>query len=153
MALAKRFSGDEHLVYCLTGDGELQEGQNWEAIMAAAHYKADRLIAIVDWNGQQIDGPNDKIISLGDLEAKWLSFGWKVLHANGNSMKEIDETLTLAGEQAGKGMPIVILMKTIMGFGVDFMMGTNKWHGVAPNDEQARLALEQLAETLGDYQL
>ncbi|HMW37870.1 MAG TPA: transketolase [Saprospiraceae bacterium] len=153
MALAKRFSGDEHLVYCLTGDGELQEGQNWEAIMAAAHYKADRLIAIVDWNGQQIDGPNDKIISLGDLEAKWLSFGWKVLHANGNSMKEIDETLTLAGAMTGKGMPIVILMKTIMGFGVDFMMGTNKWHGVAPNDEQARLALEQLAETLGDYQI
>ena len=153
MALAKRLKGEDRLVYCLTGDGELQEGQNWEAIMAAAHYKADRLIVTVDWNGQQIDGPNDKVISLGDLSAKWQAFGWQVLHADGNVMSDIDGALTQAREMCGQGRTTVILMRTVMGYGVDFMMGTHKWHGVAPNDEQARLALEQLNETLGDYPL
>lgn len=151
IALSKRLQGDEHLVYCLTGDGELQEGQNWEAIMAASHYKASNLIVTVDWNGQQIDGTNDKIMSLGDLTAKWEAFGWDVLHTDGNEMGEINEALHQAKSRTNNQKPVVILMKTIMGFGVDFMMGTNKWHGVAPNDEQANIALNQLTETLGDY--
>ncbi|MEO6189064.1 MAG: transketolase [Saprospiraceae bacterium] len=153
IALSKKLNKEDKLVYCLTGDGELQEGQNWEAIMAAAHYKADNLIATVDWNGQQIDGPNDKIMSLGDLSAKWESFGWTVLHSNGNDMDSINACLNIAKEQTFKGKPIVNLMKTVMGFGVDFMMGTNKWHGIAPNDEQCANALSQLEETLGDYKL
>ncbi|MEP7196647.1 MAG: transketolase [Saprospiraceae bacterium] len=153
IALSKKLSGEDKLVYVLTGDGELQEGQNWEAIMAAAHYKADNLIVTVDWNGQQIDGTNDKILSLGDLAAKWKAFGWHVIHANGNHIEEINETLTKAREATNQSMPIVILMKTIMGYGVDFMMGTNKWHGIAPNDEQANLALTQLEETLGDFKI
>lgn len=153
VALSKRYLGEDRLVFALTGDGELQEGQNWEAIMAAAHYKADNLIVTVDWNGQQIDGPNDKVISLGDLEAKWKSFGWTVLHANGNDIADIDSRLTDAKNLTGQGKPIVILMKTIMGFGVDYMMGTHKWHGVAPNDEQTVKALDQLEETLGDYKI
>ncbi len=150
-ALGKRAQKDDCLVYVLTGDGELQEGQNWEAIMAAAHYKLDKLIATVDWNGQQIDGSNDKVMSLGDLDAKWRAFGWDVLHMNGNSMEEVLKVLETAISRTGNGKPIVILMKTEMGFGVDFMMGTHKWHGVAPNDEQAALALSQLEETLGDF--
>ncbi|MBK9270971.1 MAG: transketolase [Saprospiraceae bacterium] len=150
-AMAKRIQRDSNLVFVLTGDGELQEGQNWEAIMAAAHYKLDRLIATVDWNGQQIDGPNEKVMSLGDLDAKWRAFGWEVLHANGNSMEEVIKVLEIAISKTENGKPVVILMKTIMGFGVDFMMGTHKWHGVAPNDEQAQIALSQLPETLGDY--
>lgn len=149
----KKLLKDTHLVYCLTGDGELQEGQNWEAIMAAAHYKADNLIVTVDWNGQQIDGSNDKVMSLGDLHSKWTSFGWQVMETNGNSMVEINSTLTKAKSMTGNGKPVVILMKTIMGFGVDFMMGTHKWHGVAPNDEQTQTALSQLQETLGDYKI
>ncbi len=149
----KKLLNDTHLVYCLTGDGELQEGQNWEAIMAAAHYKADNLIVTVDWNGQQIDGSNDKVMSLGDLHSKWTSFGWQVMETNGNSMVEINSTLTKAKSMTGNGKPVVILMKTIMGFGVDFMMGTHKWHGVAPNDEQTQTALSQLQETLGDYKI
>lgn len=150
-ALAKRIQKDPSLVFVLTGDGELQEGQNWEAIMAAAHYRLDRLVATVDWNGQQIDGPNDQVMSLGDLDAKWRAFGWEVLHANGNSMEEVIKILEIAISKTEHGKPVVILMKTIMGFGVDFMMGTHKWHGVAPNDEQAQAALAQLPETLGDY--
>jgi len=150
-ALGKKAQNDDSLVYVLTGDGELQEGQNWEAIMAAAHYKVDRLIATVDWNGQQIDGTNDKVMSLGDLDAKWRSFGWDVLHMNGNSMEEVLKVLETAIGRTGNGRPIVILMKTEMGFGVDFMMGTHKWHGVAPNDEQTAQALSQLEETLGDF--
>ncbi|MBK7231151.1 MAG: transketolase [Saprospiraceae bacterium] len=150
-ALAKRIQKDPSLVFVLTGDGELQEGQNWEAIMAAAHYRLDRLVATVDWNGQQIDGPNDQVMSLGDLDAKWRAFGWEVLHANGNSMEEVIKILEIAISKTEHGKPVVILMKTIMGFGVDFMMGTHKWHGVAPNDEQAQTALAQLPETLGDY--
>jgi transketolase len=150
-ALAKRLDQDPGLVYVLTGDGELQEGQIWEALMAAAHYKADRLILTVDWNGQQIDGPNDKVMSLGDLPSKFKSFGWEVLQMNGNDMQEVIDTLELAKSKTGNQKPIAILMKTIMGFGVDFMMGTHKWHGVAPNAEQTEIALAQLEETLGDF--
>ena len=150
-ALPKKLDSDPGLVYVLTGDGELQEGQIWEAVLAAAHYKADNLILTVDWNGQQIDGPNDKVMSLGDLPAKWNSFGWDVLQMNGNNMEEVLNMLAVAKSKTGKGKPIVILMKTSMGFGVDFMMGSHKWHGVAPNAEQTAIALSQLEETYGDY--
>lgn len=150
-ALAKKLKNDHHFVYALTGDGELQEGQNWEAIMFAAAKKIDNLIVTVDYNGKQIDGPVDEVLSLGNLKAKWESFGWLTMEMNGNNMQEVIETLKKAKSQAGKGKPIVILMKTEMGMGVDFMMGTHKWHGNAPNDEQAANALSQLKETLGDY--
>jgi transketolase len=150
-ALAKKLNNDNRLVYVLTGDGELQEGQNWEAMMFAAHHKVDNLIATVDWNGQQIDGPNEEVMSLGDLPGKWTAFGWEVIQMNGNKMEEVVHTLHKAKELTGKGKPVVILMKTIMGYGVDFMMGTHKWHGVAPNAEQTKVALAQLEETLGDY--
>ena len=150
-ALAKRINKDPHLIYVLTGDGELEEGQCWEAIMSAAHYKLDNIIATVDWNGQQIDGPTREIMSLGDLEAKWKSFGWNVLLLNGNLMEEVVATLEHAKELTGKQQPIVILMKTDMGYPVDFMVGSHHWHGIAPNDEQREKALAQLEETLGDY--
>jgi transketolase len=151
MALSKRLNNDPHLVYVLTGDGELQEGQVWEAMMSAAHHQVDNIIVTVDWNGQQIDGPNEKVMSLGDLEGKWQTFGWQVLRMNGNDLHDVIQTLEEARSRTGRGKPIVILMKTEMGYGVDFMMGTHKWHGVAPNDEQAADALSQLEETLGDY--
>lgn len=151
VALAKRLEGDDHLVYALTGDGELQEGQIWEALLFAAHQKVDNLIVTVDWNGQQIDGANDDVVSLGDLEAKWLAFGWDVLHMDGNNMQAVVDTLQQAKAKAGNGKPIVILMKTEMGKGVDYMEGTHQWHGKAPNDELAEKALAQLEETLGDY--
>ncbi len=150
-ALSKKLDRDPSKVFVLTGDGELQEGQIWEAAMAAAHYKADNLIVTVDWNGQQIDGPTDKVMSLGDLEAKWRSFGWELLFMNGNDMEDVVKVTEQAIEASGNKKPVVILMKTVMGFGVDFMMGTHKWHGVAPNKEQAEAALSQLEETLGDY--
>lgn len=150
-ALAKKLDGDEHLIYALTGDGELQEGQIWEALMFAAHQKVDNIIVAVDWNGQQIDGANEDVVSLGDLEGKWQSFGWEVLHMDGNNMQEVVDTLQAAKAKTGQGKPIVILMKTEMGKGVDFMEGTHKWHGKAPNDEQTDDALSQLEETLGDY--
>lgn len=150
-AIAKRINGDPNLVYVLTGDGELEEGQVWEAMMAAAHHKVDNLIATVDWNGQQIDGPTREVMSLGDLEAKWKAFGWIVLHLNGNVMEEVVSTLEHARSLTGKGQPVVILMKTEMGYPVDFMMGSHHWHGIAPNDEQKEKALAQLEETLGDY--
>jgi len=150
-ALAKKMEGDKHTVYVLTGDGELQEGQVWEAAMFAAHHKVDNLLVTVDWNGQQIDGSNDQVISLGDLEAKWRSFGWKVLHMDGNDMENIVYRMESAQQLLGKGVPVVILMKTEMGAGVDFMMGSHKWHGVAPNKDQTAVALAQLEETLGDY--
>jgi transketolase len=153
VALAKKLDKDNKLVYVLTGDGELQEGQIWEAMLFAAHQKTDNLIVTVDWNGQQIDGANDDVLSLGDLEAKWLSFGWTVLHMQGNDMENILEVMQVAKAQTGKGKPVVILMKTDMGYGVDFMSGTHKWHGKAPNDEQKDIALAQLEETLGDYPL
>ena len=153
-ALAKKMDNDAHFIYCLTGDGELQEGQIWEAVMFAAHNKVDNLIVTVDWNGQQIDGSNDKVLSLGDLPLKWKSFGWEVLILeNGNDIQSIIDALHQAKLLSGKGKPVVILMKTEMGYGVDFMMGTHKWHGSAPNAEQTANALSQLEETLGDYPL
>ncbi len=151
VALAKKMEGDSKTVYALTGDGELQEGQVWEAIMFAAHHKVDNLIVAVDWNGQQIDGPTKKVMALGDLESKWKSFGWEVLHMNGNKMTEVLSVMAEAKEKSGQGLPVVILMKTDMGHGVDFMAGTHKWHGKATNKEQTENALSQLEETLGDY--
>lgn len=152
MALSKKLNNDDKLVFVLTGDGELQEGQIWEAAMFAAHHGVDNLIATVDWNGQQIDGATRDVIDLGDLEAKWSSFGWDVLLLeNGNDMAQVLAALAQAKDKAGNGKPVVILMKSEMGYGVDFMMGTHKWHGVAPNDDQAASALAQLKETLGDY--
>lgn len=153
VSLAKKMDGDDKLVYVLTGDGELQEGQVWEAMLFAAHRKADNVIVTVDWNGQQIDGSNDDVLSLGDLEAKWLSFGWDVVHMDGNNMEEVLKGFDAAKAKTGKGKPVVILMKTDMGHGVDFMSGTHKWHGKPPNDEQRDIALAQLEETLGDYPL
>ncbi len=150
-ALAKKINGDKKLVFSLHGDGELQEGQIWEAMMFAAHNKIDNLISTVDYNGKQIDGPVDKVLSLGDLKAKWLAFGWDVVEMNGNDMVDVLRGLNEAKSRTGKGKPVAILMKTEMGNGVDFMMGTHKWHGKAPNDEQLAKALEQLPETLGDY--
>lgn len=150
-ALAKKLNGDDRLVYTLHGDGELQEGQIWEAAMFAPHNKVDNLIATVDVNGQQIDGPTDKILNLLDLGAKWQAFGWEVLTMNGNDMEDVVKTLADAKSRTGKGKAIVILMHTGMGYGVDFMMGSHKWHGVAPNNEQLAAALAQLEETLGDY--
>jgi len=151
VALSKKLKNDNLLVYCLTGDGELQEGQIWEAAMFAAAKKVDNLIVAVDYNKKQIDGPTDEVLSLGDLKAKWLSFGWEVLEMNGNDMNDILETIKIAHSKIKNGKPIVILMKTEMGYGVDFMTGTHHWHGVPPNDEQAEKALAQLEETLGDF--
>lgn len=150
-ALAKKLNKDNHLIYVLMGDGELQEGQVWEAAMFAPHNQVDNLIAIVDYNGQQIDGSTEHVLSLGDLKAKWEAFGWNVLEMNGNNMSDTLRVLSEAKQQAGKGQPTVILMRTEMGNGVDFMMGSHKWHGIAPNDEQLASALNQLEETLGDY--
>ncbi|MFA8450579.1 MAG: transketolase [Bacteroidales bacterium] len=150
-ANAKKLNKDDKTVYCLTGDGELEEGQIWEAVMYAAAKKVDNLIAVVDYNGQQIDGPVDEVLSLGNLKAKWEAFGWETMEMNGNDMAQVVEGLNKAKSLSRKGKPVVILMNTEMGFGVDFMMGSHKWHGVAPNDEQLENALGQLEETLGDY--
>jgi transketolase len=151
-ALAKRLNKDPHIVYSLHGDGELQEGQIWEAAIAAPHHKIDNLIATVDWNGQQIDGPTRKVMNLGDLGAKFAAFDWEVIHLEkGNDIDEVVKTLEHAKTLTGKGKPIVILMTTAMGKGVDFMEGSHEWHGIAPNDEQLAKALAQLPETLGDY--
>ncbi|MFH2141829.1 MAG: transketolase [Bacteroidota bacterium] len=150
-ALAKKLNKDEKIVYCLTGDGELQEGQVWEAAMFCAHHNVDNLIVVVDNNKKQIDGPTDEVMSLGNLEAKWTAFGWDVLQMNGNVIEDILKTMKVAKEHTKNGKPIVILMRTEMGMGVDYMMGTHKWHGNAPDDNQLRLALNQLEETLGDY--
>ncbi len=151
-ALAKKLNNDNNIVYSLHGDGELDEGQNWEAALFGAHHKVDNLIATVDWNGQQIDGPTDKVLSLGNLAAKFEAFGWQVIILEkGNDVDEVVKTLQYAKTFVGKGKPIVILMKTAMGAGVDFMEGSHEWHGIAPNDEQLAKALAQLPETLGDY--
>lgn len=150
-ALAKKANQDNHIVYTLTGDGELQEGQNWEAIMFASANKVDNLILTVDYNGKQIDGPTDDVCSLGNLAAKFEAFDWIVLTMDGNNMSETVEVLKKAKSMTGAGKPIVILMRTEMGMGVDFMMGTHKWHGTPPNDEQAAAALAQLPETLSDF--
>lgn len=151
VALAKKLNDDKSLVYCLLGDGELEEGQIWEAAMFASARKVDNMITIVDNNGKQIDGPLEEVMPMGDLKMKWQSFGWKVFEMNGNDIKSILETMKIVFEITGKGVPIVVLMKTEMGHGVDFMAGTHHWHGVPPNDEQAEEALSQLEETLGDY--
>lgn len=150
-ASAKKLNNDNSLVYILHGDGELQEGQIWEAAMYAAAKKVDNIIATVDFNGQQIDGSTEHVLSLGNLRAKWEAFGWTVLTTNGNNISELVNTLGEAKNQTGKGKPVIILMTTEMGNGVDFMMGSHKWHGVAPNDEQLAQALQQNAESLGDY--
>jgi transketolase len=151
-ALAKKLNGEKNIVFSLHGDGELDEGQNWEAMMFAAHNKVDNLIATVDWNGQQIDGPTEKVLSLGNLPAKFEAFGWEVIVLEkGNDVEEVVVALEKAKTFVGKGKPIAILMKTEMGKGVDFMEGSHEWHGIAPNDEQLKKALAQLPETLGDY--
>ena len=151
-ALTKKLNGEKNIVYSLHGDGELEEGQNWEAALFAAHHKVDNLISTVDWNGQQIDGPTEKVAGLGDLDAKFTAFGWEVLHLEkGNDVNEVVAALKNAKTFVGKGKPIMILMKTAMGKGVDFMEGSHEWHGIAPNDEQLKKALAQLPETMGDY--
>jgi transketolase len=150
-ALAKKLNNDINIVFSLHGDGELDEGQNWEAIMFAAHKKVDNLISTIDWNGQQIDGPTKKIMALDSLRAKFEAFNWQVLEMEGNDMDAVVAGLNNAKTYVGKGKPIVILMKTEMGHGVDFMQGSHEWHGIAPNDEQLQKALAQLPETLGDY--
>ena len=150
-ALSKKLNKDEALVFSLHGDGELQEGQNWEAIMFASHNKVDNLIATIDYNGQQIDGSTEKVLSLGNLKAKFEAFDWEVIEMNGNDMDEVVGGLDKAKNLTGKGKPICILMKTGMGKGVDFMEGSHEWHGIAPNDDQLAKALAQLPETLGDY--
>lgn len=151
-AMAKKLNNDDSLVYSLHGDGELQEGQNWEAIMFAAHHKVDNLIAAIDYNGQQIDGPTDKVMNLGSLSAKFESFGWLVLEMDGNDMKNVLTVLAAAKSATGNGKPICILMNTIMGKGISFMEGTHEWHGIAPSDKQLEEALAQLPSTsFGDY--
>ena len=151
-AIAKKMENDNKLVYTLHGDGELEEGQIWEAAMYAGAKGVDNIIATIDCNGQQIDGTTDEVLSLGNLKAKWEAFGWRVIEVeNGNNMQEMVSALNLAKSLAHKGMPIVILMKTEMGYGVDFMQGTNKYHGVAPSNSELEKALAQLKETLGDY--
>jgi transketolase len=150
-ALAKKLNNDSHIIYSLHGDGELQEGQNWEAIMFAGSKNVDHLIATVDWNGQQIDGSTNQVMNLNSLHAKFEAFNWQVLEMDGNDVDAVVAGLNLAKTFVGKGKPIVILMKTEMGKGVDFMEGSHEWHGIAPNDEQLAKALAQLPETLGDY--
>ena len=152
VALSKKMNGEKNLVYSLHGDGELDEGQNWEAIIFAGAKGVDNLISTVDWNGQQIDGPTDKVMKLGDLGAKFDAFGWDVLHVDkGNDIDAVVAALENAKSHTGKGKPVVLLMKTVMGAGVDFMEGHHEWHGIAPNDEQLAKALQQLPETIGDY--
>jgi len=150
-ALTKKLNNDPHLSFSLHGDGELQEGQIWEAVLFAAHNKVDNLISAIDVNGQQIDGPTSKVLNLNSLRAKFEAFNWAVLEMDGNDMEQIVATLDKAKSMTGQGKPICILMKTEMGKGVDFMEGSHEWHGIAPNDEQLAKALAQLPETLGDY--
>lgn len=150
-ALTKKLNGEKNLVYSLHGDGELDEGQIWEAIMFAAHHQVDNLISTIDWNGQQIDGPTDKVMNLGNIREKFEVFGWTTLEMNGNDMDDVVATLEKAKSLTGQGKPVGIMMHTAMGKGVDFMEGTHEWHGIAPNDEQLAKALSQLPETLGDY--
>jgi transketolase len=150
-ALSKKLNGETNLVFSLHGDGELDEGQVWEAIMFAAHNKVDNLISTVDWNHQQIDGTTEDVMNHGDLRRKFDAFGWATLEMNGNNMDEVVNGLNEAKSMTGKGKPVAILMHTVMGKGVDFMENDHNWHGVAPNDEQLARALAQLPETLGDY--
>lgn len=150
-ALSKKMNQDDKIVYVLTGDGELQEGQNWEALMFAAAKKVDNIIVTVDLNKQQIDGPTAQVLCLGDLKAKFEAFGWTTIEMMGNNMTDVLDKMKVAKSLTGKSKPVVVLMHTEMGYGVDFMAGTHKWHGVAPNVEQTQNALSQLEETLGDY--
>lgn len=150
-ALAKKLNNDDRYVYVLTGDGELQEGQIWEALMFGAAKNVDNIILTVDYNGKQIDGPVEEVMNLGDLKSKFQSFGWETLEMDGNDMKQVIDTIGEAQSKTGNQKPIAILMKTEMGMGVDYMMGTHKWHGVAPDDQQLEDALKQLEETLGDF--
>ncbi|HYH55182.1 MAG TPA: transketolase [Anseongella sp.] len=151
-ALGKKLNKDEKLVYSLHGDGELQEGQIWEAAMFAAHHKVDNIISAIDLNGQQIDGPTQEVMSLGSLHSKWEAFGWEVVDLPvGNDPEAVVNALRYAQTLTGKGKPVMIIMKTVMGKGVDFMENSHKWHGIAPNDEQLEKALAQLEESLGDY--
>jgi transketolase len=150
-AISKKLKNDSCMVYALMGDGEQNEGQIWEAVQFAPHHKVDNLIAIVDVNGQQIDGPTEQVMSNRNLANKYSAFGWQIVYMDGNNMADVVTSLNKAKELCGKGVPVVIMMKTEMGAGVDFMMGSHKWHGVAPNDEQLQSALAQLEETLGDY--
>jgi transketolase len=150
-AQVKKLTGDKGIVYTLHGDGELQEGQIWEAAMYSAANKVDNLIATIDYNGRQIDGDVEDVMSLGNLAQKWLAFGWEVLEMDGHQFEDIRAKMTAAKALCGKGKPVVIIMKTEMGQGVDYMMGSHKWHGVAPNAEQLSAALAQLEESLGDY--
>ncbi len=150
-ALAKKMNNDARLVYVLMGDGEIQEGQVWEAAMFAAAKQVDNVIATIDANGQQIDGSTKQVLDGGDLAVKWTAFGWEVLKMDGNNIPDIMKTMEAAKNASGKGKPVMIIMQTEMGNGVDFMMHSHKWHGIAPNDEQLAIALNQNAETLGDY--
>jgi transketolase len=150
-AQAKKMNNDASKVFVLMGDGEQQEGQIWEAATYAAHYGVDNLIATIDYNGQQIDGPVNEIMSLKNLKAKWEAFGWDVIESQGNDFESLLPALDQAIARSGNGKPIMNIMTTEMGYGVDFMVGSHKWHGIAPNDEQLSLALDQLEETLGDY--
>lgn len=150
-ALSKKLNADAHHVFVLMGDGEQNEGQVWEAVQFAPHHQVDNLIAFVDVNGQQIDGPTRVVMNNRDLGVKYEAFGWDVMEMDGNNMEEVLEKISEAKARSGKGKPIAIMMKTEMGQGVDFMMHSHKWHGVAPNDEQLETALAQLPETLGDY--
>lgn len=151
-AIAKKMRGEDRFVFVMMGDGEQQEGQIWEAVQFAPHHKLDNLIAILDWNGQQIDGATDTVMSNRDLKAKYDAFGWDTVNLdNGNNLEHCLDALKAAKEKSGKGKPVVIMMRTGMGYGVDFMMGSHKWHGVAPNDEQLEIALKQLSATIGDY--
>jgi transketolase len=151
-AEAKKLNGDGSIVYTLHGDGELQEGQIWEAAMYAAGNKIDNIISTVDYNGKQIDGALDDVLPLGDLKKKWEAFGWETFEvSNGNDISQVIDGLNKAKSLTGNGKPVMILMRTEMGNGVDYMMGTHKWHGNAPNEEQLKTALNQLEETLGDY--
>ena len=150
-AMAKKLNNDDRLVYSLHGDGELQEGQIWEAAMYASANKVDNIISSIDYNGRQIDGDVEDVLDLGDLDNKWTAFGWDVLHSDGNNMSDVLKTLAEAKERTGKGKPVMIIMRTEMGHGVDYMMGSHSWHGVAPDDVQLETALTQNEETLGDF--
>lgn len=151
-ALSKKLNADNRTIFCLCGDGEIQEGQIWEAAMFAGSKKVDNLILTVDHNGRQIDGDTDQVLPLGDVAAKFVAFGWEVMHLEkGNDLNEVIAALNKAKSMTGKGKPVAIIMKTEMGMGIDYMMGSHKWHGVAPNDEQLQLALQQLPSSLADY--
>ncbi len=150
-AQAKKLSGDLQTVFVLMGDGEQQEGQIWEAAMYAAHHQVDNLVATLDYNGQQIDGPVDDVISLKNIKAKWEAFGWEVLQSQGNDLNQLIPQMEAAVALSRQGKPVINIMSTEMGYGVDFMVGSHKWHGIPPNDEQLASALDQLEETLGDY--